>query len=291
MHITEEFESLRADLYPLIKSWQLKLDGLWESIREEQDKNKRYSYIVEYNRFKDLLNTMTFLREDDIAVYTKEKKIKSIRHQLHPAEEYENIGTEIGNFLSKIEASLKAQDPKPNIQKLVSDIKKTINLIKTGEDVIPYATKQQLIDRLNQCIIARNKLVFHPTHGIAIQLREFKDFITSCAAICHVQCQECNHIMTFSGNSDTDIYAPIKCTKCQSFELAHYRVTNHDEFKKLDEIAEVVDENTKPGTTRAEQFRKWQAAFQNPIKNKKQSRCKAPFLCACFTPAPANPKP
>lgn len=266
MQIVAEFEDLRAELEPIVNSWERKLDGLWKGIREVEDKNKRYSYIVEYNRFKDLLNTMSFLKQDEIAIYTNERKIRTIRRNLNSATKEENVGKEIGELISNIESSLGSKDQ--NIQKIVSDIRRTINLIKTGEDVIPCTTKTQLIDRLNECIIARNKIVSHPAHGIVIQLRENKDFITCVAAVCYVQCQQCKHFMTFSGNSDCDIYAPIRCTKCRSFELAKHRVSRHDEFKELDEVAEVVDENTKPNTTRAEQFRKWQEAFQKPKKKK-----------------------
>lgn len=276
MQIIEGFENLRAELEPLVNSWQPKLEELWQNIREVTDKNKRYSYDIEYNRFKDLFNTMSFLKNDEIAVYANEKKIKTIRHELHTLTELENVGTEIGELIIKIESSLKEQPP--NTQKLVSDIKRAINLIKTGEDVIPHTTRRQLIDRLNVCIIARNKLLSYPSHGIVIQLRENKDFVHCVAAICHVQCQECKHFMTFSGNTDCDIYAPIKCTRCKSFELAHYRVSRHEEFKELDEVAEVVDENTKPGNTRAKLFREWQAAF---TKSPKVFAC-FPFLCKVF---------
>ena len=266
MSIINEFDDLREQLEPLVNSWKLKLDELWEKIRDVEDTNKRYSYIIECNRFKDLVSQMAFIKNDDIAVYTKEKKIRSIRHELHSENDDENVGIEVGDLISKIESELKYQ---PNMKNVVSNIRRSINLIKMGEYVIPRATKRELIDRLNKCIIARNNRVSHPTHGIVIQLKENRDFMHCIAAICHVQCQDCKHFMTFSGDTDCDIYAPIKCTKCKSFKLSHYHVTDREEFTKLDKIAEVVDEKTKSGTTRADQFRNWQQAFETPKKTKK----------------------
>ena len=260
MQITESFENLRADLEPLVSTWQRKLESIWTNIRTVEDKNKRYSYIVEYNRFKDLLNSMSILKHDDLSVYTNEKTIASIRQDvLQCTQEPDNVGTDIGELLTKMEESL--HDTPLNAQQLTSDIRQIIKLIKKGQDVIPNPTKTQLIDRLNTCIIARNKHTSHRTHGIVMQLRRQPKNIVHCvAAICHVQCQNCKHFMTFSGNTECDIYAPITCTKCQSFDLQQYVVHHRDEFAKLDELAEIVDDNTKPGTTRAEQFKKWQQA-------------------------------
>jgi hypothetical protein len=147
-------------------------------------------------------------------------------------------------------------------------------MIKIGEEVIPSKTKNLLIERLNACIIKRNKLVSTPMHGIIIQLRDFKEFVHCVALLCYVQCQDCKHFMTFSGNTDCDIYAPIRCSKCKSFELASYHVKGRGEFQKLDEVAEIVDECTKPGTTRAEAFRQWQKAFEKKPKATGCGGCK-----------------
>jgi hypothetical protein len=228
MEICKEFENLRCQLSPIVYSWPKILEELRVKIGEEPDKDKRLSYIVEYNRFKDLLYIVNFIKNDDIAIYKKTKVISSIRCEIYKNSEYENIGT---NILEMVNTIL----DETNIKIIVSKINHAIKLIKIGKEVIAAKTLELVIERLNMCIIKRNKLVKNPMHGIIIQLEEDNDFSHCMARICSVRCAECNNIMQFSGHSDRDIYAPIKCSKCNSFEL---KECSNEEFKNLTQIAE-----------------------------------------------------
>lgn len=216
----DKFRLLRKQLSPILKAWKPLMEEIRIQIRDVEDSNLRMSYLIEYNRFRELFKEIEFLKNDEIAIDKNIKRISSIKFQLQKNAEFENIGNDIMKLVKCVECELNTDTPKMHY--VVSTIKRCINLIKQGQDVIPIKVRDDLIKHLNDCIIKRNKKVEHPMHGIIIQLREATDFVTCVAAICNVKCLSCNHVIQFSGNTALDIYAPIKCSRCNGYDLERY---------------------------------------------------------------------
>lgn len=217
------FNDLRSDLDCLAKNWSVKLDEIWdEKIKTTEDRDERLALIIEYNRFKDLAREIDWLRNDKNAVTRYSKRIASVKCELVRAREHESVGDEISLLVEDIEQMLGQERPKMGL--VCSYIKHAIWALKEGEEVVPSPLKHDIIRRLNECIIKRNKSVLFPKHGIILQVRRYKEFIHCVASIYHVKCNKCKTVMTVSGNSDCDVFAPAKCSKCKSCEL--YKVHN-----------------------------------------------------------------
>lgn len=214
--MAEVFEPFRMDLSRIISDWHPKLETIREEISSTNDKDKRLATIIEYNRFKELLSIMRWLHNDKDAISKNSQTIGSIRRELYLASQYEHVGDDILKLTEQIE---KLIDGKATVHKISMNIKRCIILIKQGEGVIPSNAKQELIDRLNKCIIERNKRVRIPIQGIILQLREDKDFVNCAAALFVIECKTCGHAFRWSGNSDLDIYAPPVCPECMSCDL------------------------------------------------------------------------
>lgn len=212
------FDDLRSDLDCLAEKWSVKLDEIWdENIKKTEDKDVRMALIIEYNRFKDLAREVEWLRNDKSAVTRYSKRIASVKCELAWAREHESVGDDISLLVADIEHMLLQE--KPKIGLACTYIKHAIRALKEGEEVVPSLLKQDIIRRLNECIIRCNKSIMFPKHGIILQVRRNKEFIHCVAIIYHVKCNKCKTIMTISGNSDCDVFAPAKCSKCKSCEL------------------------------------------------------------------------
>jgi hypothetical protein len=213
----EEFDSLRKELEPIVESWELRLEELWETVKTIKDRNQRLPMVIEYNRFNELLGAMKFLKDDHHRLSKNSARISEIRREIYYKSEYENVGEDIAKLVDAIESKFKGDAP--NMHDIGVNIKRAIQLLKKGENVVHDIARKSLINRLNVMIIERNKRVQFPLHGIIMQLREDKHFVHCVAIYFGVQCKGCNHIMCATGNSDCDVYGPIKCEKCGSFDM------------------------------------------------------------------------
>ena len=212
------FDDLRLDLDCVAEKWSVKLDEIWdEKINKTGDKDERLALIIEYNRFKDLAREIDWLRTDKNAVTRYSKRMASVKCELVWAREHESVGDDISILVEDIEHMLLQE--KPKIGLALSYIKHAIRALKEGEEVVPSPLKQDIIRRLNECIILCNKSIMFPKQGIILQVRRYKEFINCVAIIYHVKCNKCKTVMTVSGNSDCDVFAPAKCSKCKSCEL------------------------------------------------------------------------
>lgn len=223
------FDVLRSDLDKLVSDWQPKLDATWEEIKEVQEKDLRLSLIIEYNRFRDLLREIDWLRTDDASVHRFSKSIAAIRCELHWNREHESIGDDIMLHINDLEKLL--EEDKPNMSVVCSSIKRAINALKNGEEVIPATMRDEIIKKLNQCIIKRNQNMLFPKHGIILQLKKDREWIHCVAIIYHVECANCKNIMEVVGNSDCDVFAPVRCGKCKCYALAEIN-TPYDRMKR-----------------------------------------------------------
>lgn len=226
--MSKKFNKLRNDLEKVINLWEPELEVMWEEIQnnDSDSREERLSYIIEYNRFRDLLISIKWLYNDKEAITRYSKKIASIKCELNNKAEYENIGLDILDLIKKLEKrinefnSLELNDEKnDSLHEINVNIKKCISLIKKGQEVITIKTKTELVNNLNKCIISRNKIDKNARHGIILQLREDKDFINCMAVIYCVECNNCNYLFECCGNADGDVYASKKCPKCESFDL------------------------------------------------------------------------
>lgn len=213
----EIFDPFREDLDRLCKEWGPCLDGIWENVKHVEDKEERLAMIIEYNRFKDLLHTMIWLKDDKMALTRYSKKIASIRSELHSTRDHESVGYDIEQLVVCIEKDLLHRTPK--MHTVTSNIKRCIHVLKQGEEVIPAKLRHELIKRLNVCIVKVNKQVKFPHHGIIIQLCEDRDCIHCAARLVKVKCNTCGYEWQISGNSELDMFAPAKCPECASVDI------------------------------------------------------------------------
>lgn len=214
------YDQLRGDLKELINKWVPAVEIIAEDIKNIEDKNAKLAHIVELNRFKDLLAIMKKINEDEYAIDKNTRKIASIRSELYVNSEYENVGSDIVKLIEAIENLLLDSG---NIYQVRVNIKRCIQVLKRGKGVLPSKTMRELIDRLNQCIIKRNKIQDHPQHGIILNLCEERGefgFITQTLAMIDVKCNECEHIFEASGNSALDIFAPVQCPQCRCKDIS-----------------------------------------------------------------------
>ena len=222
-------EELRNSLKPMIDSWEVTLADTWQKIRMIQDKDQRLAHVFEYNKFKDLLIQMKHIQNDTLSNHAV--TIASIRCDLAQNAKFDNVGDDILEMIKTVETIIKSA--KPDMMFIVSTVKRVINLLKQGDDVIPINTKKECIERLNSCIIYINQHIRYPTHGIILQLRKDKSEHKMLAAIYHVICGDCNRIMTVTGSTDEEIYAPPNCSSCKSCNVLHYSVASREEFFQL----------------------------------------------------------
>jgi hypothetical protein len=216
------YDKLRGDLKDLVDKWEPALEIITEDVRTLEDKNTRLAHLVELNRFKDLLTIMKTLHEDQDALFKYTRKIASIRSELYINSEYENVGTDIIKLIESIE---NFQLDSSNIHQVRINIKRCIRLLKRAKGVLPSKTMDDLIDRINKCIIKRNKVQDHPQHGIILNLCEERGdfefgFITQTLAQINVKCNECEHVFEASGNPALDIFAPVECPQCRSKDIS-----------------------------------------------------------------------
>lgn len=216
--IYDVFEGMRHELSPIIDSWNEKLDIIWNHIQQNKNQNMHLSYLVEYNTFRDIITLLEYIKNNSEDIDRNSQAISQIRQTLLNKDEYENIGDDIVKYVLDIKTRIDQKQIKTF--RIGSKLKRAINMVKIGEHVIPHKTKEEIIDVLNECIVKWNQKAMFPSHGIIIHLTENTHHHKE--VIYHAQCQQCQFIMQCSGSSDLDIYAPIKCPKCSSFNLKKY---------------------------------------------------------------------
>lgn len=207
------FDPFRSDLKPLIDAWEPRLKVIWEdTVAREADKDTRLAAIVEHNRFNELLGVMKWLWEDNGALERYAKKIGHVRSKVLSAVQtaHESVGDDIDSLVKRCEGLVSAS----------AMVSRSISCIKEGHEVIPLAKREELITRLNRCITAINQWKDHGGQGIILQLRESKSFVRCMAVVYTLQCQDCGHMFACSGNSDCDVFAPARCSKCGSCHLS-----------------------------------------------------------------------
>ena len=95
-----------------------------------------------------------------------------------------------------------------------------INLIKKNYSVIPYETRCDLIETLNNSIINRNSILKSKSpHGIIKNLNPYSDISYGTARILHWKCQTCNKIWLDSKSISSDIIAPGICKFCKGYKI------------------------------------------------------------------------
>lgn len=206
------------------------LSDLYEKIRDIDRKELKYAYIVEYNKFIKIRNTL-------MAGIDVDNNIRTVQSILNTTEKYRktpdyidaNIGDELSTMLSIMQ---KTNDP--------DIIKKIINIVKESDQMMSFHKKKDIICEINKSIIERNKVYKKHgediPHGIIIQLRKNpKGFITQVALLCSVKCKVCGAIMQFSGNTMLDVYGPCSCVKCGSVDLyaVPWRMNETDSKKNV----------------------------------------------------------
>lgn len=223
------FDVFRADLDKMVVTWQPMLDELWKEIKTIPDKDARLPLIIEYNRFKDIVREMEWLRTDHTAVTRYAKSIAAIKCELHMSRNHESIGDDIMFLVNDIEKLLDQNSTR--MCYICISIRKVIQCLKNGDEVVPAKRREEIISKLNRCIARRNESVMIPQHGIILQLRKDKEFIHCISVIYHVQCSNCRHTMQVIGNSECDVFAPVRCHKCKCYELNKSNLRPHDSMK------------------------------------------------------------
>ena len=225
----EQFKILRNSLEPILDSWEATLADAWRQIRKNPEKDKRLAVIIEYNNFFNIFVQIKQLHQESVTQNTK--TIAEIRCKLWQNANFNNIGQDILEIIKSIEITILST--KPDIMYIVSTSNRVGDLLKQGNDVIPFKTKNECINRLNPCIIYINQHIRYPTHGIILQLNEDRDQHKMLAAIYHVMCNECNRIITVTGSTDGDIFAPPNCPTCKSSNMMQYHIASREEFENL----------------------------------------------------------
>ena len=227
------FSGLRNDLDILIAKWQKDLPIILNKVPTkggEDNAATRYAMLLEYNRFMNMLDTMKWLVKDTEAIGKDTKKVGTVLNELYNQSVFENVGRDIGMLIDKVEDMIK--DDSVTTHVIGVNIKRCIYLLRHAHDVCARKEYDELIDRLNKCIIAKNKQTqvgescgVKPT-GIILQLgvhhehEHEHDFIRDTAVIYTIECLNCKHLFDISGCIDLDVYAPSMCPMCKSCDLS-----------------------------------------------------------------------
>ena len=183
----------------------------------------------------DITEIMSFIDKENINdkdIMKEFKKIKIINKLLHATEQessklrrastiqvfidehiYENIGNDLFVLMDQIERHTNKDM-----------IKVMIHLIRESSSIISEKERNQLIERLNKCIIKRNELLKSPQFGPVIHLcrtsssqtPDSDKIVLLCSAI---QCLNCYKITNFTGKSEMDFIAPAFCPYCKNTNI------------------------------------------------------------------------
>jgi len=129
-----------------------------------------------------------------------------------------NVGKELYSIINEINNLITIFPQKTEI--ISSKIFMVIHLIKKNYSVIPYETRCDLIETLNNSIRNRNStLKSKSPHGIIKILKPYSDISYDTAIILHWKCQTCNKIWLDSKSISSDIIAPGICKFCKGYKI------------------------------------------------------------------------
>ena len=113
--------------------------------------------------------------------------------------------------------SIKNEIATGNVHQTNQLINKTICEVSLLENPLK---KTQFINKLNECIIERNKK-FSPVKGIILQLKSSNRSIVELptAVVFKIRCETCQRINRVCGGNVNNVFAPAKCFNCSSVEL------------------------------------------------------------------------
>ena len=227
LEILERFQALRASLKPLANQWSSLMDDLISLMKQEEYKDhpNRHAINCEMHAFNTLYRQIQLVADYDSqeSVRHIQKKLDDVRYVMQRIK-YDSIGDEILVSANDLIVQLKILENAPFLmyRKRIAErerIHKHINaLIKATKIAIPYIplpTKQAIINAINSAITKCVQLGIPITHGIILQLaQETPSTIMHVEVIYATECLTCQYKSNVYGGSDEDVFAPLKCSKC-----------------------------------------------------------------------------